>query len=47
MSIRHALLEASVPVGFDEAKFMIVACSAFVHFLVTKADTAGLLNKAP
>ncbi len=42
--IRHAILEQS-SVGFAEAKYMIVACSAFVHYLITKADEAGLLNK--
>ncbi len=39
--IRHAILEES-DVGFDEAKYMIVACSAFVNFLIAKADSAGL-----
>ncbi|HNR30485.1 MAG TPA: hypothetical protein PKI11_06320 [Candidatus Hydrogenedentes bacterium] len=34
--IRHAMLEDSGAVGFDEAKFMLVACSAFVHFLISK-----------
>ncbi len=40
--IRHAILEEA-RVGFDEAKFMLVACSAFVIFLVSKAEAAGLL----
>ena len=40
--IRHALLD-DPNVGFDEAKFMLVACSAFVNFLIAKADAAGLL----
>ncbi len=43
--IRHALLEEGAPVGFDEAKFMVVACSAFCHLLIAKADAAGLLKK--
>lgn len=39
--IRHAILEAP-NVGFAEAKYMIVSCSAFVNFLIQKADAAGL-----
>jgi hypothetical protein len=42
--IRHALLEESKS-GFDEAKFMVVACSAVVNFLISKAGEAGLLKK--
>lgn len=41
--IRHAILEES-SVGFDEAKYMIVACSAFANYLAAKADKAGLLK---
>lgn len=41
--IRHSLLEDS-KVGFAEAKFMVVSCSAFANFLITKADEAGLLE---
>jgi len=42
--IRHAILEEP-NIGFDEAKFMLVACSGFVNFLISKADRAGLLRK--
>ena len=31
--IRHALMEDTESPGFDEAKFMLVACSAFVNYL--------------
>lgn len=41
--IRHAILEEK-DIGFDEAKFMVVACSAFVNFLISKANKAGLLK---
>jgi hypothetical protein len=41
--IRHAILEQT-SVGFDEAKYMIVACSAFVNFLISKANEASLLK---
>lgn len=42
--IRHAILDEPT-VGFDEAKYMVVSCSAFVNYLIAKADAAGLLNK--
>ena len=41
--IRHAILDAPT-VGFDEAKYMVVSCSAFVNYLIAKAETAGLLK---
>ncbi len=34
--IRHALIEPDAKVGFAEAKFMVVACAAFVSFLIAK-----------
>lgn len=40
--IRHAILDEP-NVGFAEAKFMIVSCSAFVNYVITKAGDAGLL----
>lgn len=40
--IRHAILE-DADVGFDEAKFMIVSCSAFVNYLIAKSSAADLL----
>jgi hypothetical protein len=41
--IRHALLEETT-VGFEEAKFMLVSCSAFATFLISKAASAGILK---
>lgn len=38
--IRHAILNEP-QVGFDEAKFMLVACSALVHFMIMKATRQG------
>ena len=38
--IRHALLEES-KLGFEDAKFMLVACSGFTNFLVSKSIKAG------
>ena len=44
--IRHALLEET-NIGFDEAKFMLVSCSAFVNFLKVKPNQVGCWeNKA-
>lgn len=34
--IRHALTEGGVTVEFEDAKFMLVSCSAFVNYLKTK-----------
>lgn len=42
--IRHDMIEDS-DAGFDEAKFMIVSCSAFSTYLLTKAGKANLLNR--
>ena len=43
--IRHAILDEP-NVGFDEAKYMVVSCSAFVNYLIAKADAVGLLKKS-
>lgn len=34
--IRHSLMEAGSSVEFEDAKFMLVTCSAFINFLKTK-----------
>ena len=34
--IRHALIENDTQVNFEEAKFMLVSCSAFINFLKAK-----------
>lgn len=39
--IRHALTE-DANVSFEDAKFMLVACSAFVNYLISKAGVAGI-----
>jgi hypothetical protein len=39
--IRHAILDEA-NVGFDEAKYMIVTCSAFANYLVSKSSASGL-----
>ncbi|MBC8110997.1 MAG: hypothetical protein H7Y04_08060 [Verrucomicrobia bacterium] len=44
--IRHALMEEA-NCDFEDAKFMLVSCSAFINYLVVKADKAGIeLNQA-
>lgn len=40
--IRHSLLDEKVGLDFEDAKFMLVSCSAFVNYLVVKASKAGL-----
>jgi hypothetical protein len=42
--IRHAMLEEP-NAGYEEAKYMAVACSAFVNFLAAKAESAGILSR--
>ena len=39
--IRHALLQEST-LNFEDAKFMLVSCSAFVNYLITKSSKAGI-----
>lgn len=41
--IRHALLDAP-NVGLEEAQFMLVSCSAFVSYLISKARKAKLIK---
>lgn len=39
--IRHALMDES-KLDFEDAKFMLVSCSAFINYLITKASKAGI-----
>lgn len=39
--IRHAMMEKS-DCDFVDAKYMLVSCSAFVNYLIGKADKAGI-----
>lgn len=36
--IRHFLTDESVDIGFEDAQFMLVSCSAFVNYLVAKNE---------
>jgi len=40
--IRHALLDQRISLSFEDAKFMLVSCSAFINYLVSKAQKAGI-----
>lgn len=42
--IRHAIIEES-DCNFEDAKFMLVSCSAFINYLIFKIDRAGILEK--
>jgi hypothetical protein len=43
--IRHGLgLTEEPDLGFDDAKFMLVSCSAFVNYLAAKAAKAGVVG---
>jgi hypothetical protein len=44
--IRHALMDEP-SLDFEDAKFMLVSCSAFVNYLVAKAARAGLSLSGP
>ena len=39
--IRHALMEES-SCDFEDAKYMLVSCSAFINYLIVKADKSGI-----
>ena len=39
--IRHALLDEP-NLSFEDAKFMLVSCSAFINYLIGKASKAGM-----
>jgi hypothetical protein len=39
--IRHALLKES-SLNFEDAKFMLVSCSAFINYLISKSAKAGI-----
>ena len=45
--IRHALSEDATPPSYADAKFMIVASSAFVNYLCTKVAELDIKLKTP
>jgi len=44
--IRHALLDEKVNLTFEDAKFMLVSCSAFINYLISKAIKAGIIRES-
>jgi len=40
--IRHGLMDGKIEPDFDDAKFMLVSCSAFVNYLISKANKARI-----
>lgn len=40
--IRHAMSDEK-EIYFEDAKYMLVACSAFVNYLIMKAERAGII----
>lgn len=42
--IKHAMLEER-ECFFEDAKYMLVACSAFINYLILKANRAGIRLK--
>lgn len=44
--IRHALLDEKVNLTFEDAKFMLVSCSAFINYLISKAMKAGIIRES-
>lgn len=43
--IRHAIGLLEEPnLNFEDAKFMLVSCSAFTNYLISKASKAGIFN---
>jgi len=43
--VRHSLLDAGAKVDLDDARFMVVACSALSNFLVARASVKGWPSK--
>ena len=41
--IRHAMIDETT-CDFEDAKYMLVTCSAFVNYLIMKANKAGLIE---
>jgi hypothetical protein len=44
--IRHALTEED-NLDVEDARYMLISCSAFINYLLVKADKAGILESSP
>jgi len=40
--IRHAIVTAPIEPDFADAKYMLISCSSFINYLVTKAEKIGI-----
>jgi len=40
--IRHAMTDEGATADFEDAKFMLISCSAFINYLIVKAQKAGI-----
>ncbi len=40
--IRHAIVTEPIEPDFSDAKYMLIACSSFINFLVSKAEKLGI-----
>ena len=40
--LRHAITQDSKEIDFDDAKFMLVSCSAFINYIIAKCEKAGI-----
>lgn len=40
--IRHALTEDSLKTDFDDAKYMLITCSAFINYIIAKCTNSGI-----
>lgn len=40
--IRHCMIDESYTVNFEDAKYMLISCSAFINYLIVKADKSGI-----
>jgi hypothetical protein len=42
--IRHPLIDETTDVGYAEAQYMLVTCSAIVSYIIEKARVNGILS---
>ena len=40
--IRHSLMDGKLVPDFNDAKYMLVLCSAFINYLTSKSAKAGI-----
>lgn len=40
--IRHAIIDTPVEPDFADAKYMLISCSSFINYLITKSEKIGI-----